>query len=66
MRRFELEGFLSSFEKYDLNEVGVVPPIAIAIIMSPLSKKYSLKGIKYASCGAAPLGKCSFSRNSTP
>ncbi|TVY53801.1 Acyl-CoA ligase azaF [Lachnellula cervina] len=57
MRRFDLDEFLSSVEKFDITTVGVVPPIAIAIIMSPISKKYSLKGIKAVSCGAAPLGK---------
>lgn len=60
MRRFDLDEFLSSVEKFDITTVGVVPPIAIAIIMSPISKKYSLKGIKAVSCGAAPLGKCLF------
>ncbi|TVY85924.1 Acyl-CoA ligase, partial [Lachnellula willkommii] len=57
MRRFDLNEFLSSIEKFDITDVTVVPPIAIAIIMSPISKKYSLKGLKSVSCGAAPLGK---------
>lgn len=62
MRRFDLEGFLSAIGKYDINEMAIVPPIAIAIIMSPLSKQYSLKTIKLATCGAAPLGKESQAR----
>ena len=57
MRRFELEPLLASISKYQITEIGVVPPIAIAIIMSPLTKNYSLKTIKTASCGAAPLAK---------
>jgi len=62
MRRFELESFLRNIEKHQINEVGVVPPIAIAIIMSPLSKKYSLGSIRSMSSGAAPLGKASQDR----
>lgn len=57
MRRFELEPLLASISKYQITELGIVPPIAIAIIMSPLTKNYSLKTIKAASCGAAPLAK---------
>jgi 4-coumarate--CoA ligase len=62
MRRFDLEEYLSNIEKWQINVMGVVPPIAIGIIMSPLSKKYSLKSIKHAQCGAAPLGRDSQQR----
>lgn len=57
MRRFELEPFLANIERYEISEVGVVPPIAIAIIMSGLGEKYSLKSLRSVTCGAAPLGK---------
>ncbi|KAF2193159.1 acetyl-CoA synthetase-like protein [Zopfia rhizophila CBS 207.26] len=57
MRRFDLEGFLSNIQKYQISELIVVPPIAIGIIMSPLGEKYSLKSVKRALCGAAPLDK---------
>jgi 4-coumarate--CoA ligase len=57
MRRFELEPFLANIERYGITELITVPPIVIAIIMSPLRHKYSLKSIKQANCGAAPLGK---------
>jgi 4-coumarate--CoA ligase len=57
MRRFELETYLANIEKYSITELAIVPPIAIAIIMSPITKKYSLKSIRQAACGAAPLGK---------
>jgi acyl-CoA synthetase (AMP-forming)/AMP-acid ligase II len=57
MRRFELAALLETFARFDITEIGIVPPIAIAIIMSPLTKNYSLKSIKAASCGAAPLAK---------
>ncbi|TAQ90522.1 hypothetical protein B7494_g1160 [Chlorociboria aeruginascens] len=57
MRRFELEPFLAFIEKFEITELLVVPPIIIAIIMSDLNKKYSLKSVRSATSGAAPLGK---------
>lgn len=54
-RRFELEHFLAAIENFGVTCLGVVPPIAIAIINSPASKKYSLNSIKWCICGAAPL-----------
>ena len=57
MRRFDLELFLANIERYGVTSLNVVPPMAIAIIMSPLHKKYSLKSIRWASAGAAPLAK---------
>lgn len=62
MRRFDLEQFLSLVGRFNINEFGVVPPIFIAIIMSPLAKKYSLKGVRSVTSGAAPLGKESQAR----
>ncbi|KAG9235762.1 4-coumarate-CoA ligase-like protein [Amylocarpus encephaloides] len=57
MRRFDLEEFLACIEKFEINELGIVPPIAIAIIMTPLNQKYSLKSVKDVAIGAAPLGR---------
>lgn len=57
MRRFDLEQFLANIQKFEINEFGIVPPILIAILMSPLTPKYSLKTIRSVSVGAAPLGK---------
>jgi 4-coumarate--CoA ligase len=57
MRRFELEPYLQNIVKYSITDMVVVPPMAIAIIMSPLSKQYSLKSIRHGVVGAAPLGK---------
>jgi len=57
MRRFELEPFLANIERFGITDMQFVPPVVIAIIMSPLRHKYSLKSIKWALCGAAPLGK---------
>lgn len=41
MRRFELEPFLAAVEKHQITDLGMVPPLVIAIIMSPLSKSKS-------------------------
>jgi long-subunit acyl-CoA synthetase (AMP-forming) len=55
MRRFDLEQFMAALEKFQITDLTMVPPICIAIIMSSLHKKYSLKSIRSAACGAAPL-----------
>lgn len=57
MRRFELEPFLAGIERHQITDLPLVPPLAIAIIMSDLTKKYSLKSIRHVTCGAAPLDK---------
>ena len=62
MRRFELEAFLAAIERHQINVLGIVPPLVIAIIMSPLTKKYSLRSLKKIRCGAAPLDKGSQAR----
>ena len=55
MRRFELEDFLAAIERLQITDLGIVPPLVIAIIMSPLSKKHSLKSVRRVVAGAAPL-----------
>lgn len=55
MRRFELEGFLAAVERLGITDLGMVPPLVIAIIMSPLNRKYSLKSVRRVAAGAAPL-----------
>lgn len=58
MRRFELHPFLEMLEKYQITELTVVPPMVVAIVMSPYAKSRPfMKSIKYAVCGAAPLDK---------
>ncbi|OQV02545.1 hypothetical protein CLAIMM_07730 [Cladophialophora immunda] len=57
MRRFELEPFLANIEKFKVTEFYVVSAMAVAIAMSPLIKKYSLKSIRHGLAGAAPLNK---------
>lgn len=55
MRRFELELYLAAIQRHQITDLGMPPPLVIAIIMSPLTKKYSLKSVRRVGCGAAPL-----------
>ncbi|OAL51592.1 acyl-CoA synthetase [Pyrenochaeta sp. DS3sAY3a] len=55
LRRFELEPYLAAIEKHQITNLGMVPPLVIAIINSPLTKKYSLKSVRSVGVGAAPL-----------
>ena len=57
LRRFEMEPFLSSIEKYQLTEMVLVPPVAVAVLKYPRLGKYDLKSIKVVLCGAGPLSK---------
>lgn len=58
MRRFDLMGFVTNVEKYQITDLAIVPPIAVALVMSPEVKaRPYLKSVRVASCGAAPLSK---------
>ncbi|KAJ5697123.1 AMP-dependent synthetase/ligase [Penicillium malachiteum] len=58
MRRFELQKYLEITEEKNITELALVPPIVIAILMSPIShQKPYLKKTRTALCGAAPLDK---------
>ncbi|OQD82477.1 hypothetical protein PENANT_c021G01544 [Penicillium antarcticum] len=58
MRRFDLEEYLNTVEKYNVTDLAMVPPIVIAILMSPLCQQRPfLKKVRLAACGAAPLDK---------
>ncbi|KKZ68531.1 hypothetical protein EMCG_05815 [[Emmonsia] crescens] len=57
MRRFELLPFLEAIDKFNITEVGTVPPMAVAIVKSPYAKKGYLKKTRNGSVGAAPLDK---------
>lgn len=55
MRRFELEPYLAAIEKHRITNLGMVPPLVIAIINNPVTKKYNLKSVRSIAVGAAPL-----------
>ncbi|BAE56746.1 unnamed protein product [Aspergillus oryzae RIB40] len=58
MRRFDLVSFITNVEKYQITDLAVVPPIAVALVMSPqVQERPYLKSVRVASCGAAPLSK---------
>ncbi|OAL20333.1 hypothetical protein AYO22_09045 [Fonsecaea multimorphosa] len=57
LRRFEMEPFLTSIQKYQLTEMVFVPPVAVAVLKYPSLHNYSLKSIKVVVCGAGPLDK---------
>lgn len=66
MRRFDMEECLTTVEKYDITDLAMVPPIVIAILMSPLSQKRPyLRKVRIAACGAAPLTR-TYRRASAP
>ena len=41
LRRFELEPFLSSVQKYQITDLVLVPPVAVAVIKHPHIQNYS-------------------------
>ncbi|KIW11304.1 hypothetical protein PV08_10604 [Exophiala spinifera] len=57
MRRFELEPFLANIERFQVTELYIVSAMAVAICMSPLIQKYSLRSVRQGLAGAAPLSK---------
>lgn len=62
LARFEPEPWFWAHQEYQITELLLVPPIAIFAINSPLNQKYSLKSVREAYCGAAPLDKLPQSR----
>lgn len=57
LRRFELKQYLSTVEKYKITELMLVPPLAVLLVMSPMTKQYSLRSVRVVQIGAAPLSK---------
>jgi 4-coumarate--CoA ligase len=55
LRRFELESFMKNIERHQITEGAFVPPMVHMINSSPFAQKYSLKSIRHAHAGAAPL-----------
>lgn len=63
MRRFELHSYLTYQSRFQATELGLVPPMVVAIVMSgladPASPNYdpacSLRSVQKAAIGAAPL-----------
>jgi acyl-CoA synthetase (AMP-forming)/AMP-acid ligase II len=55
--RFDLEAFLRAIEDHRATGTVIVPPIALALARHPIVDRYDLSSLRFAGCGAAPLGK---------
>jgi acyl-CoA synthetase (AMP-forming)/AMP-acid ligase II len=55
--RFEPESWFRAHERFGITDLTVVPPMAIMAINHPLKDVCSLKSVKVANVGAAPLDK---------
>ena len=55
--RFDPEEWFWAHHEYQVTDLTAVPPIVVMAINSPLNRKYSLKSVKVAGVGAAPLDK---------
>ncbi|KZT41668.1 acetyl-CoA synthetase-like protein [Sistotremastrum suecicum HHB10207 ss-3] len=55
MEDFTFPGLLASIEKFRINFLVIVPPIAVLIAKSPVTKKYDLSSVQYVLSGGAPL-----------
>lgn len=56
LRKFDLEIYLATIEKYRVTYGHIVPPIAAMLAKSPLVDKYDLSSVRCWRSGAAPLG----------
>ncbi|KAF8544633.1 hypothetical protein BDD12DRAFT_814991 [Trichophaea hybrida] len=55
LRRFDLELYLRCIRDFKITEVTVVPPLVIAMVMSPICNSSFFTSIRSATSGAAPL-----------
>ena len=55
MRRFELDPYLAINRSFKITDMGLVPSVGSGIIMSGLGEECSLKTVKTAINGGAPL-----------
>lgn len=53
--RFEIEAFLHAIEQYRITYTVIVPPIAVALMSSPLVDSFDLSSLELVDCVAAPL-----------
>ncbi|XP_045776708.1 4-coumarate--CoA ligase 1 isoform X1 [Maniola jurtina] len=55
--RFEEQQFLETIQKYKINMMTIVPPLAVFLAKHPLVPRYDLSSLNEVWCGAAPLSK---------
>ena len=56
MRRFDLQEWLTLMQRHHATFVAAPPPVIMAVTKSPLWDRFRLDKVRYACCGAAPLG----------
>ncbi|KAI8814940.1 hypothetical protein BJ742DRAFT_195424 [Cladochytrium replicatum] len=56
-QKFDFPAFLSSMQQYKVTRAHIVPPIALALVKSPLVDNYDVSSCKMYLSGAAPLGE---------
>jgi 4-coumarate--CoA ligase len=57
LRQFSLPVYLSIIEKHRVDNLLIVPPIAVLLAKNPIVQTYDLSSLRAVYCGAAPLGR---------
>ena len=55
LSRFDLDVYLSSVEKYQPEELALVPPVALMLVKDPRVSNFNLRSVKRILSAAAPL-----------
>lgn len=55
MRRFSPQSFLKSIQQFQITNLLLVPPVAVALIKHPDITLYDLSSVEHLLCGAAPM-----------
>ncbi|KAI5818393.1 amp dependent CoA ligase [Pyronema omphalodes] len=55
MRRFDLDLYLNTVRDYGVTHLSLVPPMVLAMVMSPKVNASFFKSVRIAASGAAPL-----------
>ncbi|KAJ6544154.1 amp dependent CoA ligase [Mycena capillaripes] len=53
--KFAFNEMLKSIEKYKINQLTIVPPVAVLLTKDPLVQQYDLTSVRVITCGGAPL-----------
>lgn len=54
MQKYDFEKFLRAIEKYKVQALPIVPPVAVQLAKSHLTEKYDLSSINRIMIAAAP------------
>jgi len=57
MRKFDFEQMLEAIQRFRITDLQLVPPVVVAMVKRPETKKYDLSSVCFVGSGAAPLGK---------